>query len=370
MNAEGTATSNEDETRIHGGIASFAAEVHAANPELWRLLEKRLREAIEGRASRVRPLRLRITLRHKTFGKVAFEVGEAAFYRAGALYLSELTQVSDPAVAAALLSGLPMTGEQRWAVSGILQLHLGRENDGAAVGFPISEDSELEAGADPFDPFKEKEPTAKSKGGSKPNQKPQPEEPLPPVSDYHVETDTGVGEGDVEWRGGLEPRGRADLRKPGRGGAGGGGGKSTSPSWVSTEQRGIELFRMYVLDTEGVEVIDQRIRPGVGADLVGSDGIYRELKTFSGAGPATLPLTEHEYRRAGNQGDRYQLVVVEHVRGDAVITVITDPLRRLRYTPTGGVIVKQWRDESACPRIVTLRLGRPMDTEEEGPQEQ
>jgi hypothetical protein len=303
---------------------------------------------------------------------MAFEVGEAAYYRAGVLYLSELTQVSDASVAAAILSGLPLTGEQRWAVSGILQLHLGREHDGIASGFPISEHNNVEAEGDPFDPFEEKEPPAKGKGASKPKQKPQPEEPLHPLSDYHVETDTGTREGEGEWGGGLEPRGMADLRRPGHGGGGGGGGgggQQSSPSWVSTEQRGIELFRRYVLDPEGIDVRDQRIRPGVGADLVGSDGVYRELKTFSGAGPTTLPLTEHEYRRAGNEGDRYQLVVVEHVRGDAVITVITDPLRRLRYTPTGGVIVKQWRDESARPRVLTLQRDRQADTaaEPDGP---
>ena len=357
--------SSDDESRIHGGVAAFAAEVHAAQQELWQVLEKRLREAVEGRVSRLRPLRLRITLRHRTFGKAAFEVGEAAFYRAGGLYLSELTQPSDPAVAAAILSGLPLTGEQRWAVSGVLQLHLGRENPGAGAVFPVApefEEPDLED--DPFYPFEEQPEPAKGTGRPKPKRDAKPAEPPHPLDDYHVEADTGAPGVDDEAKGGLEPRGSAELRKPvhgGGGGGGGGGGNATSPSWTSTEQRGIDLYRKYVLDPQGVEVRDQRIRPGVGADLVGSDGVYRELKTFSGAGPATLPLTEHEYRRAGNQGDRYELVVVEHVRGDAIVTVVADPLRRLRYTPTGGVIVKEWRGKSARARVVTLRRGKPAD---------
>ena len=89
---------------------------------------------------------------------------------------------------------------------------------------------------------------------------------------------------------------------------------------------------------------------------MGSDGIFHELKTFSGSAPATLPLTEHEYRRAGNKGDVYELVVAENVWDDPTITIVGDPLGQLRYSPTGGVVVQNWRRPKRKPRV--LRLGK------------
>jgi hypothetical protein len=183
----------------------------------------------------------------------------------------------------------------------------------------------------------------------------KPDPPPHPIDGYVVESDNAEEENTNEKSGGLVPRRNAKLRKPTRRGGGGGYVGPDRHSRNATEHRGVELYRRYVLDADGVEVKDQRIRDRVGADLVGGDDIFRELKTFSGPAPNTVSLTEHEYRRAGNQGDAYQLVVVEQVWDDAVITVITDPLTRLQYTPTGGVVVQDWREPNQRPRIVKLR---------------
>ncbi len=350
---------SDDEQQVHKGVTSFAAEVHAAQPELWRLLEARLREIVEGRIERLRPLKLRVALKHPRLHVNAFEIGEAAYYRDGALYLSELTTASDRAVSSALLAGLPLSGEVRWAATNGLQLHLTQEL-GSAGAFPFDDPvGDLEEPEEDlfalFDPATTG--TSKKRPRTEPPRERKPEPPPHPIDAYVVSSDDAEDEDSGEATGGLVPRGKAKLRRPGHsGGVGGGYMGVDRHSRNATEQRGVDLFRWYVLDPDGVQVKDQRIRDRVGADLIGDDGVFRELKTFSGAAATSLSLTEHEYRRADNHGEAYQLVIVEHVWDDAVITVITDPLTRLRYTPTGGVVVQDWREPNPRPRVLNLRM--------------
>ena len=140
-----------------------------------------------------------------------------------------------------------------------------------------------------------------------------------PVDGYILETDEG-GDAD-DGRGGLEARRTAKLRRPGGSGGGGGAGNlADQHSRRSTEQRAVDLLRLYVLDPEGISITDQRLRPKVGADLVGDDGIFRELKAHSGVAPNDISLTEHEFLRAGNRGNQYELVIVKDVWDTPSIT--------------------------------------------------
>lgn len=117
----------------------------------------------------------------------------------------------------------------------------------------------------------------------------------------------------------------------------------------------MDLFRLYELEPAGIGISDQRLHPGVGADLVGDDGVFRELKFHSGDAPAEIRLTEHEYQRAGSDGERYELVVVEHVWDEPTITMVRNPLKHLSYTPVGGVMVQGWREQPSQPPLILQR---------------
>ena len=66
-------------------------------------------------------------------------------------------------------------------------------------------------------------------------------------------------------------------------------------------------------------------------------------------------LTSHEYARADQARTAYELVIVEHVWDDPVITIIRNPLGRLTHYPVGSVAVEGWRDLDPKPRVVKLR---------------
>jgi len=123
----------------------------------------------------------------------------------------------------------------------------------------------------------------------------------------------------------------------------------------STEERAVDLYRIYVLDPDGVEITDQRLRAGVGADLVGNDNVFRELKARSGSAGDKVELTSHEYARAGQTGTVYELVIIENVWGDPVITIIRNPLGRLKQYPVGGIMIEGWKDLDPQPRVIRLK---------------
>jgi hypothetical protein len=354
------------EGRVHRAIARCAAEVRITNVQLWTKVAKRFSDVLRGRVVACNPLRLRVAIDNELLGKKVFEVAASARLDAGNLYLSTLTRLADKAVVGALLSGLPLDTDERWSLSNALQLHL--LSDSADVQalpevelggwMPEDDDGDFDGSgtADGTGTGEQKpSPASRPKAKSKPKKSESQEEPAPPVDSYAVQSDVG-GDGVGTGQGGLVPRGQAKNVPPGKGGGGGGGGGGGPDrhSRRDTEQRGVDLFRAHVLDPAGVTIKDVRLRRGVGADLVGDDNVFRELKTHSGAAPAELGLTEHEYVRAGNTGQQYELVVVEDVWGEPIITIVNNPLHRLKYSPAGGVVVKNWRDNAHDPRVVTL----------------
>jgi hypothetical protein len=187
---------------------------------------------------------------------------------------------------------------------------------------------------------------------------PKPEAPLPPVhpiNGFDVESDEG-GEEPSELEGGLMGRRKIHLRKPRIGATGNDREPSSDKhSRKSTEERAVDLFRIYILDPEGISIRDQRLRAGVGADLVRDDNIFRELKARSGSIGDKVELTSYEYARAGQVGTIYELVIVEHVWGDPVITIIRNRLGRLKHYPIGAIVVEGWKGLDPQPRVIQLR---------------
>jgi hypothetical protein len=151
-------------------------------------------------------------------------------------------------------------------------------------------------------------------------------------------------------------RRKVRLRKPRKTNGSGGGGSADPDRHIgkSTEERVVDLFRMYVLEPDGIEITDQRLRARVGADLVGNDNVFRELKARSGSDADKVELTPHEYVRADQARESHELVIVEHVLDDPVITVIRDPLGRLEYYPVGDIVVEGWRELDPQPQIVRM----------------
>ena len=112
---------------------------------------------------------------------------------------------------------------------------------------------------------------------------------------------------------------------------------------------------MYILEPEGIEIIDQRLIRGVGADLIGSDGVFRELKARSGSAGDKIELTSYEYTRADKASVAYELIIMENVWDKPIISIIRNPLSRLKYYPVGNIAVEGWRDLDPKPRIMKLR---------------
>ena len=59
----------------------------------------------------------------------------------------------------------------------------------------------------------------------------------------------------------------------------------------------------------------------------------------------------------------YELVIVENVWANARITIIQDPLKTMRYTPTGAIRLIDWRERvEARPsnmRVIELNAPAP-----------
>jgi hypothetical protein len=143
-------------------------------------------------------------------------------------------------------------------------------------------------------------------------------------------------------------------------------GQSVQRAVLSVEQRGLELY-LRVLEGDGIDASDQRASSRVGADLVGSDGVYRELKTFSGRAPDSIGLSKYEHERALEEGDRYELVIVENVWDDQPrLTMIRDPLKTLDWHPTGEVAVRDWRAAANAGRLRQVVMAPSADPDESG----
>jgi hypothetical protein len=348
------------EQGIHSSVVAFAEEIRDAQPSLWPEIRGRIAALVRGRVIVVEPLRLSVSINHPKLGARTYEITAKAFCREGNLYLSSLTKSSDRAVATAILEGLPLAPDLRWAAINALLVHLASEttpSGGVPEEFLSGEEDESpgQAPTRPEPANRTGPQTSQQPIPPKSSQRTPPPPPPPPFpfDQYVVQSDTS-GTGPAAG-GGLVPRTKVTTRAPGGGHSG--AGTTINPqqrSNRSTEQRGVDLVQTYLLEPSGISLSDQRLRPGVGADLVCDDGVFRELKVHSGAAPAEISLTEHEYTRAGNKGVKYELIVLEHAWESPVITVVQDPLNRLKYSPTGGVVVKGWKTVTPAPRIIRL----------------
>lgn len=358
----GNEISSELEEQLHAGIQSFAAEVSRVSGEIWSKIRQRLSALILGRLYVTEPLRVRIIMNHKKTGDINFEVTMPVLYLDGNLYISYLTKLQDRTVALAILSGLPITGESRWAAVSNLQIHLSSPQGRDLPLTPFDEEPVSEPTGEFWDESlsgpestKEKPTTRTKEPKSTPIKPIVISSPPYPVDEYEKVSDE-VGKEAITVTGGLIPRRKVHLKKP---------TKIKRPKGhearlprhqpLSTEQRAVELIRIYLFEPDGIDILDQRLRPGVGADIVGSDQVFREVKARSESCEDDLELTEREYIRAGMERSKYELIIVEHIWDDPVFTIIPDPLGKLNYYPTGGVMIQGWRNLAPKPRVIHLQ---------------
>lgn len=348
----------ELEDKVHAGVQAFGVEVSRVNRDIWPIIKNRIREILAGKVKRMKSLQLEVKISLPNTEAVICDINVPAFYQGGNVYLSRLTKLSDPTLAAVLLGDLPLSGKDRWSFVKALALQL--SDPPPEIEEPIDlfgDETEPYDYSELFENQEEEESSTEVKPTVSDNKK-KKEKPVPPphpVDEYDVEKDEG-GEKPMTSEGGLIDRQRAKLRPPRRpGGSGGGNSAKDRHSIKSTEQRAVDLFRTYVLEPENIQIKDQRLIRGVGADIIGDDNIFRELKARTGSAGDEIVLTEHEYVRAEEAREAYELVIVEHVWDDPVITIIRNPLNRLIYYPVGNVAVKGWKDIDPKPRIITLK---------------
>ncbi len=286
------------EEKLHAGVQSFGVEVSRISNELWTIVRVRVHDILTGRVQRIQSLKLRVRLETPKIGDLDCMVAVPAFYQDGNVFVSGLTTLSDQTLADGLLWGLPLSGQARWSAISSLRLHL--MSDHPADTEPVDLFDEEELPSDLSDMWDESGDQAREEPGdaSKESQRtprsdPKPPQPPPhPVDDFDVESDSG-GDEPSELEGGLEGRRKVQLRRPKKNSGAGDGGGPDKHARKSTEERAVDLFRIYLLEPDGIEITDQRLRAGVGADLVGSDNVYRELKARNGSAGNEVGLTAH-----------------------------------------------------------------------------
>jgi len=351
----------ELEDKVHAGVQAFGVEISRINRDLWPIIRNRIRDVLVGKVKRMKSLQLEVRISLPDTEAVVCNVNVPAFYQDGNAYISGLTKLSDPSLATALLSGLQLSGKDRWSFIKALTLQLSDPHP--EIEEPIDLFSDETSPYDYSELFEkpEEEVIPTEDKPTIPDNKKRKEKPIPPphpVDEYEVEKDEG-GEEPTTLEGGLTRRQSTKLKPPRRTkGSGGGGSDKDRHSTKSTEQRAVDLFRTYILEPDNIQIRDQRLIRGVGADIIGDDNIFRELKARTGSADDEIVLTGHEYARAEEARDAYELVIVEHVWDDPVITIIGNPLNRLTYYPVGNVAVKGWKDLDPKPRIVTLRKNK------------
>lgn len=346
------------EEELHAGVQTFGTEVSRISNDLWPIVANRIRSILRGKVKRMKSLKLEVKISLPKTGKLVCEVNVPAFYQDGNVFISGLTKLSDPSLAAAILSGLQLSGKDRWSLINALTLRLSdpRPTDALPLDL-IGEDEQPSELSNIWEQTDDKEKSSPKIKPTKQNNGKKKEKPVPPthpVDEYDIESDEG-GEEPIDSEGGLVGRRKVELKKPKRTSGARGDNVPDRHSRKSTEQRAVDLLRIYVLEPGKVKITDQRLIAGVGADLIGDDNIFRELKARTGSANDKIELTSHEYARADQARAAYELVIVEHVWDDPVITIIQNPLRRLTHYPVGNVAVEGWRDLDPKPRVVKLR---------------
>ncbi len=346
------------EGEFYAGVQAFGTEISRISSDLWSIISSRIRGVLRGKVKRMESLKLEVVISLPKTGEVVCEVNVPAFHQEGNVFISGLTRLSDPSLAAALLSGLQLSGKDRWSLINALTLHLSdpHPTDGVPLD-SFNDEKQLPELSDIWEEPDEKGESSPEFKPAKPNNNKKEGRPVPlphPVDEFDIESDEG-GEDPMTPEGGLVGRRRVKLKRPKRPSGSGGGNGPDKHSRKSTEQRAVDLLRIYVLEPDEVNIIDQRLTAGVGADLIGDDNVFRELKARAGSASDRVELTSHEYARADQARAAYELVIVEHVWGDPVITIIRNPLARLMHYPVGSVAVEGWRELDPKPRVVKLR---------------
>jgi hypothetical protein len=140
---------------------------------------------------------------------------------------------------------------------------------------------------------------------------------------------------------------RPRAAKPGTNAASSGGRSAAQYTPPDRQRAGLKALAI-VLARDRIEIEDTTSQP-VGADAIGTDGRYYELKVHGGAASGALPLTSSEVLQARQLGQEYVLVVVENVEDSAAntrVTLIPNPLNVLTIWPAGQVEVTGYDDQS------------------------
>jgi hypothetical protein len=276
------------------------------------------------------------------------------------LYLSGLTRIFDPETVSCLVRDLAVTPPQAWHVENGLRVKLME----ASVEGPLDETETLPPAPSrseevPEDLFGEEDTVGseeKSRGPADQEDSGAGEPPaaVTGIDDYEIGSDVAGGQpapaGGRSAPSPVEPRAPGKpvrVTKPQR--------KAPTAAARKVEERGLDLLVEYVLEPQGIRISDQRLRPGVGADLYCSDEVFRELKTFGGRATDRIKLSKHQQARALVSEDHYELVVVEDVWSEPVITIIPSPMKHLLWRATGDVEVVDWRERSSSFRVIRLR---------------
>jgi len=132
----------------------------------------------------------------------------------------------------------------------------------------------------------------------------------------------------------------------GRDGSGTSGKSAASYTPFDRETAGLRILQK-ALAERGVELEDTRNQP-TGADCVGTDGRYYELKVHAGAATGPLQMMGSQVLQARELGDRYVLAIVENVEGGQAnprVTLIPSPLTVLKVHPLGKTEVTGYDNE-------------------------
>lgn len=125
-----------------------------------------------------------------------------------------------------------------------------------------------------------------------------------------------------------------------------GGKQAPAYTPVQRETAGLRILQL-VLAEQGIGIEDSRNEP-TGADCIGTDGRYYELKVHGGSANGPLQLSGSEVLQARELGDRYVLVVIENVEGARAkprVTFVPSPLTTLKVDLLGKVEVTGYNNE-------------------------
>jgi len=138
-------------------------------------------------------------------------------------------------------------------------------------------------------------------------------------------------------------------RKAGGGDKEGSSAKKSASSYTPWEREtvGLEVLRR-VLAGGGVQLEDVRTKR-TGADAIGTDDRYYELKVHAGTATGALDIRGSEVLQARDLGEKYVLVVVENVEAASVsprVTLIPNPMSVLKIHPVGRIEATGYDNEA------------------------